>query len=175
MPYKRDEKLVRAWAIPGHAGLEHRIGGIEKQDITGNVSYDPDNHQHMVNTREAKVQKIADYIPLQKIDSGADKGKVLVVGWGSTYGVIKSAVQEMISQGHAVSHAHIRYLKPFPKNLGDILKNFDKVLIPEINSGQLIKIIRDQFLVDAKGFNKVMGIPITKAELVEAIENVMNN
>ncbi len=175
MPYKRDEKLVRAWAIPGHAGLEHRIGGIEKQDITGNVSYDPDNHQHMVNTREAKVQKIADYIPLQKIDSGADKGKVLVVGWGSTYGVIKMAVQELISEGHAVSHAHIRYLKPFPKNLGDILKNFDKILIPEINSGQLIKIIRDQFLVDAKGFNKVMGIPITKAELVDAIVQIMKD
>ncbi len=169
MPYQRDEKLARPWAVPGTAGLEHRIGGLEKQDITGNISYDPDNHQHMVKVRQAKVDKIADYVPLQAIDSGPSKGKVLVLGWGSTYGAIKSAVTELQAAGHAVSHAHIRYLRPFPKNLGDIIASFDQVLIPEINNGQLIKIIRDQFLVDAKGYNKIMGVPITKGELVDAI------
>ena len=168
-PYKRDEKLVRPWAIPGTKGLEHRIGGIEKQDITGNVSYDPENHQHMVKTRQAKVDLIANYIPDQNIDSGPDKGKVLVLGWGSTYGAIKTAVLEILEKGHAVSHAHIRYLRPFPKNLGDIIKNFDTVLIPEINNGQLIKIIRDVYLVDAKPFNKIKGTPITKGELVDEI------
>ena len=172
-PYKRNEKLVRPWAIPGTKGLEHRIGGIEKQDITGNVSYDPENHQHMVKTRQAKVDLIANYIPDQTIDSGPDKGKVLVLGWGSTYGAIKTAVLEMLEKGHAVSHAHIRYLRPFPKNLGDIIKNFDTVLIPEINNGQLIKIIRDVYLVDAKPFNKIKGTPITKGELVEEIEKYL--
>lgn len=169
MPYRRDEKLVRPWAIPGTKGLEHRVGGLEKQDITGNISYDSDNHQHMVKTRQAKVDKIADYIPLQTIDSGPEKGKVLVIGWGSTYGAIKSAVLELQAQGHAVSHAHIRYIRPFPRNLGDIIKNFDKVLIPEINNGQLVKIIRDVYFVDAQPYNKIMGIPITKQELVDTI------
>jgi 2-oxoglutarate ferredoxin oxidoreductase subunit alpha len=172
-PYKRDEKLVRPWAIPGTKGLEHRIGGLEKQDITGNVSYDPDNHEHMVKTRQAKVDLIANYIPEQKIDSGADKGKVLVLGWGSTFGSIKSAVHELLAEGHAVSHAHIRYMRPFPKNLGDIIKNFDTVLIPEINNGQLIKIIRDVYLVDAKAFNKIKGTPITKGELVAEIRKYL--
>jgi 2-oxoglutarate ferredoxin oxidoreductase subunit alpha len=173
MPYKRDEKLVRPWAVPGTPGFEHRIGGIEKQDITGNVSYDPDNHQHMVNTRQAKVDKIADYIPLQQLDSGAATGKVLVLGWGSTYGAIKTAVTELQAAGHAVSHAHIKYMRPFPKNLGSIIAGFDKVLIPELNNGQLIKIIRDQYLVDAKGYNKVMGIPITKGEIIETVLNML--
>jgi len=174
MPYKRDEKLVRPWAVPGTPGLEHRIGGLEKQDVTGNVNYEPENHQHMVNTRQAKVDKIADYIPIQTLDSGPEKGKVLVLGWGSTYGAIKSAVQELQAEGHAVSHAHIRYLRPFPKNLGEIIGNFEKVLIPEINNGQLIKIIRDQYLVDAKGYNKVMGVPITKGELVDAVRKMIS-
>jgi 2-oxoglutarate ferredoxin oxidoreductase subunit alpha len=172
MPYQRDEKLVRPWAVPGTPGLEHRIGGLEKQDITGNVSYDADNHQHMVKTREAKVNMIASYIPPQTLDSGPEKGKVLVLGWGSTYGAIKSAVAELQAEGHAVSHAHIRYLRPFPSNLGEIIGNFEQVLIPEINNGQLIKIIRDQFLVDAKGYNKIMGVPITKGELVDAIKSM---
>ncbi len=173
MPYKRDEKLARPWAVPGTPGLEHRIGGLEKQDVTGNVNYEPENHQHMVNTRQAKVDKIADYIPLQTLDSGPEKGKVLVLGWGSTFGAIKSAVQELQDEGHAVSHAHIRYLRPFPKNLGEIISNFEKVLIPEINNGQLIKIIRDQYLVDAKGYNKIMGVPITKGELVDAVRKML--
>lgn len=169
MPYKRDENLVRPWAIPGSAGLEHRIGGLEKQDVTGNVSYDPDNHQHMVNTRQAKVDKIADHIPLQTIDNGPEKGKVLVLGWGSTYGAIKSAVAELTAEGKSVAHAHLRHLRPFPKNLGEVLKNYETVIIPEINNGQLIKIIRDIYFVDAKGYNKVMGVPITKTELVEEL------
>lgn len=173
MPYKRDEKLVRPWAVPGTPGLEHRIGGLEKQDVTGNVNYEPENHQHMVKTRQAKVDKIADYIPLQTLDSGPEKGKVLILGWGSTYGAIKSAAYELQAEGIAVSHAHIRYLRPFPKNLGEIIGNFEYVLIPEINNGQLIKIIRDQYLVDAKGYNKIMGIPITKGELVTAVKELI--
>jgi 2-oxoglutarate/2-oxoacid ferredoxin oxidoreductase subunit alpha len=172
-PYLRDEKLVRPWALPGTAGLEHRIGGLEKENITGNVSYDPDNHQLMVKIRQEKVDKIADHIPEQKLDSGPEKGKLLVLGWGSTYGAIKTAVKELQTEGHQIAHAHIRYLRPFPKNLGDILKNYEKVLIPEINNGQLIKIIRDLYFVDAKGYNKIMGIPITKTELVEHIRTLI--
>ena len=172
LPYKRNEKLARPWAIPGTPGFEHRIGGLEKQAETGNVSYDSDNHEFMVKTREAKVEKIADYIPLQTIDSGKEKGKVLVVGWGSTYGTIKSAVQELQEKGKDVSHAHIKYMRPFPKNLGEILKNYETVLIPEINNGQLIKIIRDKYFIDAKGFNRIMGSPIAKHELVAEIEKL---
>lgn len=173
LPYKRNEKGVRPWAIPGTPGLEHRIGGLEKQAETGNVSYDSENHEFMVKSREAKVEKIADYIPLQTIDTGAEKGKVLILGWGSTYGTIKSAALHLQSQGKAVSHAHIKYMRPFPKNLGDILKNFETIVIPEINNGQLIKIIRDKYFVDAKGYNKIMGIPITKQELVTAVEQYL--
>lgn len=173
MPYKRDENLVRSWAIPGTPGLEHRIGGLEKQDVTGNVNYEPDNHQHMVNIRQAKVDKIADHIPLQALDNGPEKGKVLVLGWGSTYGAIKSAVAELVNGGESVAHAHITYLRPFPKNLGDMLKNYETVLIPEINSGQLIRIIRDVYFVDAKGYNKVKGVPITKGELLEEIKKYL--
>ena len=127
----------------------------------------------MIKIRQGKVDKVADDIPLQTLDSGSEKGKVLVLGWGSTYGAIKSAVSELLAEGHSVSHAHIRYLRPFPKNLGTIIKNFEKVLIPEINNGQLLKIIRDEFLVDAKGFNKMMGVPITKGELIDAIKELL--
>lgn len=169
LPYKRDEKLVRPWAIPGTAGLEHRIGGLEKQDVTGNVNYEPDNHEHMVKTRQKKVDLIANYIPEQTLDSGPAKGKVLVLGWGSTYGAIKSACAELQAQGKSVAHTHLRYVRPFPKNLGEILKNYETVLIPEINNGQLIRIIRDVYFVDAKGYNKIKGTPITKGELVEEI------
>jgi 2-oxoglutarate/2-oxoacid ferredoxin oxidoreductase subunit alpha len=172
-PYLRDEKLVRPWAVPGTPGLEHRIGGIEKQNITGNVSYDPDNHQLMVKIREEKVEKIAQYIPDQKLDNGPEQGKVLILGWGSTYGAIKSAVRELLDEGYAVAHAHLRYVRPFPKNLGEIIGNYDQVLIPEINNGQLIKIIRDKYLVDAKGYNKIMGVPITKGELVDAVKKML--
>jgi len=168
-PYLRDEKLVRPWAVPGTPGLEHRIGGIEKQNITGNVSYDPENHQLMVKIREEKINKIADHIPEQKLDSGEEKGKVLVLGWGSTYGAIKSAVNELQEDGLSVSHAHLRYLRPFPRNLGQLLSQFDTILVPELNNGQLIKILRDVYLVDAKSYNKIMGLPMTKTELVEEI------
>ncbi len=172
-PYKRDEKLVRSWAIPGTPGLEHRIGGLEKEDVTGNISYEPENHQHMVKTRQAKVDRIADYIPEQKLDSGPSTGKILVLGWGSTYGAIKSACAELQARGEAISHAHLRYIRPFPKNLGDIIKNFETVLIPEINNGQLIKIIRDVYFVDAAGYNKIMGVPITKTELLMKLEEML--
>lgn len=173
MPYKRDEKLVRPWSVPGSAGLEHRIGGLEKEDISGNISYDPENHQHMVKTREAKVDMIADYIPLQTLDSGPESGDVLVLGWGSTYGSIKSAVSELQAAGKSVAHAHLRHMRPFPKNLGEMLQRYRKVLIPEINNGQLIKIIRDKYLIDAVGFNKIKGTPITRAELVNAISELL--
>ncbi|MGN6603682.1 MAG: 2-oxoacid:acceptor oxidoreductase subunit alpha [Ginsengibacter sp.] len=172
-PYLRDEKLVRPWAIPGTEGLEHRVGGLEKEAVTGNVSYDPENHELMVKLRQEKVDKIAEYIPEQKIDNGPEKGKVLVIGWGSTYGAIKSAVAELVREGAEVAHVHLRYIRPFPKNLGSIIKNFDKVLIPELNNGQLIKIIRDKYLVDAKGFNKIKGVPFTKTELVTEIKKLL--
>jgi 2-oxoglutarate ferredoxin oxidoreductase subunit alpha len=172
-PYKRDERLVRPWAIPGTKGLEHRVGGLEKQDVTGNISYDSDNHQHMVKTRQKKVDLIAEHIPEQKLDSGPDKGKVLVLGWGSTYGAIKSACKELQLEGQPVSHAHLRYLRPFPKNLGEMLAGFEHVLVPEINNGQLVKIIRDVFLVNARPYNKIMGIPITKGELVDEIRKLL--
>lgn len=172
-PYLRDEKLVRPWAIPGTPGLEHRIGGLEKQNVTGNVSYDPENHQVMVKIREEKIARIADHIPPQKLDSGPETGDLLVLGWGSTYGSIKSAVSDLQREGYAVAHAHLRHLRPFPANLGEMLRNYKQVLIPEINNGQLIKIIRDQFLIDAKGYHKIMGVPITRTELVQKLREVL--
>lgn len=175
MPYARDEKLSRPWAVPGTKGLEHRIGGLEKQNITGNISYDAANHEQMVKLREEKVEKIADYLPEQKIDSGKDSGKVLVLGWGGTYGALKAAVKECIAEGMDVSHAHIRYIKPFPKNLEALMKRFDKVMIPEINNGQLIRIIRDRYLIPAIPFNKIQGVPFMKGELVEKIKTVYNS
>ena len=174
-PYKRDENLVRPWALPGTPGLEHRIGGLEKENITGNVSYDPENHQLMVKIRQEKVDKIANFIPEQKLDNGPEEGDILILGWGSTYGVIKTAVEELLAEGYSVAHAHLRYMRPFPKNLGQLLNKYKTVLIPEINNGQLIKIIRSEFLIDAKGYNKIMGVPITKTELVEAIKQQLNN
>lgn len=171
LPYKRDENLVRDWAIPGVAGLEHRIGGLEKEDETGNVSYDPDNHQKMVKIRAERIERIANAIPLQKIDAGVSKGDIAVLSWGSTYGVVKTAVANCLEKGISVGHIHLRYLNPFPKNLGELLKGFDQVIIPEMNNGQLIKIIREQFLIDAIGINKIKGIPFTTQEIMEAIEN----
>ncbi len=169
LPYKRDEKLSRPWALPGTKGLEHRIGGLEKQHETGNISYDSDNHQFMVHMREAKVEKIADYIPRQTLDSGPEKGKLLVVGWGSTYGAIKTACKMARSEGYDVAHAQITYLKPFPKNLGEMLFNYDKVLVPEMNTGQLLKVLRDKYFVPAIGLNKIMGIPFSAGEIKDKI------
>ena len=173
LPYKRDEKLARPWAIPGTPGLEHRVGGLEKQDVTGNVSYDPDNHQHMINVRQAKVDMIANYVPDQTLDSGPSKGKMLVIGWGSTYGSIKSACVDLRAEGYEIAHAHLRYIRPFPKNLGEMIKSYDKLLVPEINNGQLVKILRDQYMVDAIPHNKVMGIPITKSELIAKVKTII--
>jgi 2-oxoglutarate ferredoxin oxidoreductase subunit alpha len=173
LPYKRDEKLARPWAIPGTPGLEHRVGGLEKQDVTGNVSYDPDNHQHMINVRQAKVDMIANYVPDQTLDSGPSKGKMLVIGWGSTYGSIKSACADLRAEGYEIAHAHLRYIRPFPKNLGEMIKSYDKLLVPEINNGQLVKILRDQYMVDAIPHNKVMGIPITKSELIAKVKSII--
>ena len=172
LPYKRDEKLSRPWAIPGTKGLEHRIGGIEKQHETGNISYDAKNHEFMVRMRDAKVEKVADYIPDQKIEVGTEKGKLLILGWGSTFGAIKSAVLTARSKGFDVSHAQLRYIKPFPKNLGEILYNYEQVLIPEMNTGQLIKIIRDKFLVPAHGLNKIQGMPFAAEEIYNKIEEM---
>jgi 2-oxoglutarate ferredoxin oxidoreductase subunit alpha len=167
MPYARDEKRVRQWAIPGTPGLLHRVGGLEKEDVTGNVSYDPANHEHMVKTREAKVEMIADYIPEQVMDAGHDSGDLLILGWGSTYGVCQSVAKGLLEMGYRVGHAHLRYLRPFPRNLGSLLNSFDKVLIPEINNGQLAKVIRDKYLLPVVQYNKIQGTPITKEELFD--------
>lgn len=169
LPYERDENLVRKWAIPGTLGLEHRVGGIEKQDGTGNISYDPDNHQHMVETRAKKVANIANNIPKQEIELGEDSGKVLVLGWGSTYGAIKGAVTELLEEGHSLSHAHLRYLFPFPSNFEEVLRSFDKVLIPEMNMGQLDMMIRSKYLIPTVALNKVKGIPFAKGEIKEKV------
>lgn len=172
LPYKRNENLSRPWAIPGTRGLEHRIGGLEKQHETGNISYDPENHEFMVKMRAAKVEKVADTIPDQTIDNGSEKGKILVLGWGSTYGAIKGAVIEARAKGIDVSHAHIRHIVPFPKNLGGLLKNYETVLIPEMNTGQLKSIIRDKFLVPAIGLNKIKGMPFATSEILAKIEEL---
>jgi 2-oxoglutarate ferredoxin oxidoreductase subunit alpha len=173
MPYLRDEKLARDWAIPGVKGLEHRVGGLEKEDLTGNISYDPDNHEKMVKIRAAKIDGIANHIPLQTIDTGTEKGKLLVLAWGGTYGTIKSAVKTAREQGLDVSHAHVKYMNPLPKNLGTLIANFETVLIPELNNGQLIKIIRDKYLIDAKGLNKIMGLPFTVEEVLNKIKEMV--
>ncbi|MBS1518652.1 MAG: 2-oxoacid:acceptor oxidoreductase subunit alpha [Bacteroidetes bacterium] len=174
LPYKRDENFVRPRVRPGVKGLEHRIGGLEKKNETGDISYDPLNHELMVKIRQAKVDKIADDIPLQEISTGKDKADVLVLGWGSTFGSIKSAVTELISEGHSVAHIHLKYINPFPKNLGTLLMNYKNVLIPEINNGQLIRLIRDKFLVPAIGLNKIMGLPFTTSEIKNKILEILN-
>lgn len=168
-PYTRDSKtLARLWAIPGTPGLEHRIGGLEKDSMSGYVSYDPENHQKMVVTRAAKVQGIANDLPALEI-IGKDKGKVLVIGWGSTYGTILTAVQELQARGKKVSYVHLRHLFPLQKELGPLLKRFKKILVPELNLGQLVKILRAEFLVDAKGFNKTTGKPFLVGEIRDKI------
>ncbi len=174
MPYQRDEKLARKWAIPGAPGLLHRVGGIEKEDVTGNISYDPANHEHMVKTRERKVEMIADYIPEQKIESGHERGSVLLLGWGSTYGVCEAVTNSLTKMGYSVGHAHLRYLRPFPRNLGELMKRFDKIVIPEINNGQLVKVIRDKYLLPAIPYNKIQGTPIAHEELLDFVLNLVD-
>jgi 2-oxoglutarate/2-oxoacid ferredoxin oxidoreductase subunit alpha len=171
-PYTRDERLARPWALPGTPGLMHRLGGLEKQDITGNVNYEPENHQHMVNVRARKVALVAEEIPPQEVD-GPPSGKLLVVSWGGTYGACTTGVRQARDRGASVSHVHLRYLNPFPANLGDIISRFDKVLVPELNRGQLRLMIRAEFLVDAIGLNKIQGKPFAVREVVDKIEEVL--
>ena len=175
LPYKRNEKFVREWAIPGTKGVEHRLGGLEKDKETGNVSYDPENHEYMVKVRAQKVAEIANHIPLQNLDSGSENSKLLVLGWGSTYGSIKTVVKELTAEGIDIAHAQVKYIQPMPNNLGDILSKFDKILIPEMNNGQLITLIRDQYLVDAKPLNKIKGVPFEAREIKSAILNMLKN
>jgi len=172
-PYLRNEAtLARPWAIPGTPGLEHRIGGLEKQHITGNVSYDPDNHEFMVRLRAEKVARIANFIPEVEV-FGKPEGKLLVVGWGGTYGAITSAVEMMQTRGKAVSSVHLRHLNPFPRNLGEVFSRFEKVLVPELNLGQLCLLLRARYLVDAIGFNKIKGHPFKISELVRKMEELV--
>ena len=173
-PYARDpETLARPWAIPGTPGLEHRIGGLEKQDGTGNVSYDPDNHDLMVRLRAQKVAGVAKDIPELEVDDPDGDGKLLVLGWGGTYGPITAGVRRVRRKGEKVAHAHLHYLNPFPRNTGDVLRSYERVLIPEVNLGQLLKLVRAEFLVDAVGFNKVRGVPLRAVEIEEAIEAML--
>ena len=175
LPYLRDEKLSRPWATPGKAGFEHRIGGLSKEHETGNVSYDPDNNEKMVKIRELKVEKIAEYLPEQQVEIGDKSGRILVMGWGSTYGASLSAVKELVKENHeGIGFTHLRHLRPFPKNLEKILKNYEVVLIPELNNGQLIRIIREQFRVKAIGMNKIKGLPFTKTEIKNKIMDILN-
>ncbi|HCD51335.1 MAG TPA: 2-oxoglutarate ferredoxin oxidoreductase subunit alpha [Balneolaceae bacterium] len=169
-PYNRDERLVRKWAIPGTEGIEHRVGGLEKEDGTGNVSYDPDNHQKMTDIRRDKRNLVAENIPLQEIDQGTESGEVLVVGWGGTYGTIRTVVHQLRKEGMDVSHAHLRFINPFPKNFGEMLSKYDQVIVPEINDGQLVRLIRSEFMVPAKAVNKVKGRPFGVSELKEMIK-----
>jgi len=173
LPYLRDaETLARPWAIPGTPGLEHRIGGLEKADGTGDISYDPDNHDHMVRIRARKVAGIAADIPELEVEGDAD-ADVLVAGWGGTYGPIAAAVRRVRKDGRKVAHAHFTHLNPLPRNTEEVLRRYDKVLVPEMNLGQLSRVLRAEFLVDALSYNKVRGLPFTSGELAEAIEGIL--
>jgi len=173
-PFTRDpQTLARPWAIPGTPGLEHRIGGIEKADGSGNISYDPDNHDLMVRTRAAKIEGIANSIPPLEVDDPTGHARLLVLGWGSTYGSIGAAVRSARRAGHDVAQAHLRHMNPFPANLGEVLRRYDKVLVPEINLGQLALLLRGKYLVDVISYNRVRGLPFRAAELAEAIEEVL--
>ena len=170
LPYKRNENLARPWALPGTPELMHRVGGLEKQDGTGNVSYDPDNHQHMVETRAKKVDMVAEFVDEIEVE-GSDKG-TLVISWGGTYGACHTAVKTCIASGMDVGHVHVRWIHPFPRNLGEIIKRYDRVLVPELNMGQLKALLKQQFLVDAVGLNKIKGKPFHVNEVVEAIQKI---
>jgi 2-oxoglutarate ferredoxin oxidoreductase subunit alpha len=175
-PFRRDpQTLARPWAIPGTPGLEHRIGGIEKADITGNISYDPDNHDKMVRLRQAKIDGIATDIPPLEVDDPDGSARVLVLGWGSTFGSIGAAIRQVRRGGGSVAQAHLRYLSPFPPNLESVLKRYDKVLVPEINLGQLALLLRGRFLADVISYNRVRGLPFRAAELAGVIEDVIAN
>jgi 2-oxoglutarate ferredoxin oxidoreductase subunit alpha len=173
MPYLRDPAtLARPWAIPGTPGLQHRIGGLEKADVTGNVSYDPDNHDLMVRLRARKVAGIAADIPELEVDD-PDGARLLLLSWGGTYGPVAAGVRRIRKTGGAVAHAHLRHLNPFPRNTGDVLKRYDRVLVPEINLGQLLQLVRAEFLVDAVGYNRVRGLPLRASEIADAIKALL--
>jgi 2-oxoglutarate ferredoxin oxidoreductase subunit alpha len=173
LPYRRNPStLARPWAIPGTPGLEHRVGGIEKQDVTGNINYEPLNHEHMVRTRAEKVEGIAQDIP-EIVPEGDQSGDLLIVAWGSTAGPITAAMKPMREKGHRIGHVHLRYLNPLPRNLGDILKRYKKVLVPEMNMGQLVMILRARFLVDAESYGKIQGKPFKQSEIEAKIEELL--
>ncbi len=171
-PYLRDERLVRPWAQPGTFGLEHRVGGLEKADVTGNVEYSPANHQHMSDTRLRKVEGIARFIPQQDVD-GPESGDLLVLSWGGTFGSVRTATRQCREAGKSVAHAHLRYMNPFPSNLESIIRNYKQVLIPELNLGQLSFIIRSKFLVDAVSLNKIQGKPFKVSEVAAKINDML--
>jgi 2-oxoglutarate ferredoxin oxidoreductase subunit alpha len=174
LPYARDpETLARPWAIPGTPTLEHRIGGIEKADGTGAISYDAANHDKMVRLRQAKIDGIAASIPLLEVDDPGDDGDLLVLGWGSTYGPIASAVRAARANGLKVARAHLRHLNPLPSNVGEVLRRYDRVLLPEMNLGQLAMILRAKFLVDIVSYNQVRGLPFGSEDLLEAITGMV--
>jgi 2-oxoglutarate ferredoxin oxidoreductase subunit alpha len=173
-PYKRNpDTLARSWAVPGTPGLEHRIGGIEKQDVTGNINYEPLNHEHMVRTRAEKVAGIAQDIP-EIVPAGDPSGDLLIVAWGSTYGPITMAMNAQREKGHKIGHVHLRHLNPLPRNLGDVLKRYKKVLVPEMNMGQLVMILRAKFLVDAQSYGKIQGKPFKQSEIEDKIEELLS-
>ena len=174
-PYLRDpQTLARPWAVPGTPGLEHRIGGIEKADGIGTISYDPANHDKMVRLRQAKVDGIAADIPPLEVEDPSGSARVLVLGWGSTYGPIAAAARRVRAKGLQVAQAHLRHLNPFPANTGEVLRSYDRVLVPEMNLGQLRTLVRAEFLVDAIGYNQVRGLPFKAAELAGVLEDVIN-
>jgi 2-oxoglutarate ferredoxin oxidoreductase subunit alpha len=169
-PYLRDQDtLARPWAIPGTAGLEHRIGGIEKADVTGNISYDPDNHDHMVRLRQAKVDGIAKTIVDLEVDDPSGEAEVLVLGWGSTYGPVAAATRAVRNTGARVARAHLRHLNPFPANTGEVLRRYRRVIVPEMNSGQLALLLRAKYLVDIQSYSRVRGLPFTTVELADVL------
>jgi 2-oxoglutarate ferredoxin oxidoreductase subunit alpha len=173
LPYKRDpDTLARPWAIPGTPGLEHRIGGLEKQDVTGNINYEPLNHENMVRIRAAKIQAITQDVPAA-VPAGDAEGDLLIVSWGSTYGSITQSVKTQRGKGRKIGHLHLRYLNPLPENLGEVLKRYKNVLVPELNMGQLSWMLRAKYLVDAIGLNKIQGRPFKQAELDQKIEEVL--
>jgi 2-oxoglutarate ferredoxin oxidoreductase subunit alpha len=170
-PFKRDpETLARTWAVPGTPGLEHRIGGIEKASDSGNISYDPANHQTMTNLRRDKVLGVAKDVAPQAFEQGDSDDRLVVVGWGSTYGPISRAVDNLRSEGVPVAHIHLRHIWPLPRNLGELLAGFDKILVPEMNDGQLVTLLRSEYLVPAEGLNKVTGKPFKISEIEAAVQ-----
>jgi len=172
-PYARDpQTLSRPWAVPGTPGLEHRIGGLEKQDVTGNVNYEPLNHEKMVRLRAAKVEGVVHDIP-DIVPQGDLDGDLLIVGWGSTYGAITAALKAQRAKGRRIGHIHLRHLNPLPRNTGEVLKNYKKVIVAEMNMGQLLFILRAKYLVDAQGLNKIQGKPFKQAEIEAKIEEVL--